>query len=166
MLCCYPAFCTFHLLPFCSLPSLASTFLICHLHWGQAFVLFNVWSPPRKTFLSLRSHCQRILALLFFKVSNRLHFLCDLDLLYRSILFCSSCLKDILEAFEPHRWESQSWAPAPICGGAAQLWGRAQRTGDCAGICPQARPQARVRAPSLWGDSDPLVCVLFLFTPS
>lgn len=58
LLCWYRAFYTFHMLPFYSLLSLASTFLICHLHRGRhsCCLMSNLNSHPCKTFLSLWSH--------------------------------------------------------------------------------------------------------------
>lgn len=52
--------------------------------------------------------------------------------------FCSSCLKDALEAFDPHWWESQFSPSSHLCWSSAAV-GRAECSGSYASICPQAR---------------------------
>lgn len=164
MLCWCPAFRTFHLIPFCSLPSLASAFLICLLHWGRdSCVSFNVdlYSHPCETFLSLWSHCKRILSLLFSKSVIDFIFLVILICRITPFSFHSSCLKALLRllTLTGGRVSFSAWSHRV---GTVRL-----RGGPCAqGLTLAFALKLGLRPErELGGETVTLLSVLFLFTP-
>ena len=108
----------FHLLLFCSLPSLASVAFSSvsliragfHIYWLTS----DLYSLPYKTFLCLWSGYKNNPFLALFRVIFFVISVCCITL-----FFHSSCLKDTLEALEPHWWKSAPPQPSLLC-----CWGK------------------------------------------